>query len=41
MSTGDLLTFGLGRSDPRKVVGQALDLDKKPSELRLDVEADR
>lgn len=41
MNANDLLTLGLGLTEPWKVVGQALDLDKQPSELRLDVEADR
>lgn len=41
MNANDLLTLGLGLTEPWKVVGQALDLEKQPSELRLEVEADR
>jgi transposase len=41
MNANDLLTLGLGLTGPWKVVGQALDLEKQPSELRLEVEADR
>lgn len=41
MSACDVFTLGLGLSEPWKVVGQALDLEKKPSELRLEVEAER
>jgi hypothetical protein len=35
------MTLGLGLTAPWQVVGQQLDIEKKPSELRLDVEADR
>lgn len=41
MNSNNLLTLGLGLSDPWKVVGQVLDTEKKPTELRLDVEAER
>lgn len=36
-----LLTFGLGLTEPWRVGDQSLDLSKKPSELRLEVEAAR
>ena len=41
MNANDLLTLGLGLTAPWNVVGQVLDMDKKPSELRLDVDAER
>jgi len=41
MNVNDLLTLGLGLAEPWKVVGQTLDLEKQPSELRLEVEAER
>ena len=41
MNATDLLSLGLGLADPWKVVGQVLDVNKKPSELRLDIDADR
>lgn len=41
MNANDLLTLGLGLSEPWKVTDQTLDLEKQPSELRLEVEADR
>ena len=41
MNANDLLTLGLGLTAPWKVVEQSLDLEKKPSELRLDIQADR
>ena len=41
MNAGDLLTLGLGLSEPWRVVVQSLDLEKKPSELRLEIEAAR
>ena len=41
MNANDLLTLGLGLTAPWKVVGQTLDLEKQPGELRLEVEADR
>ena len=41
MYANDLLTLGLGLTAPWKVVGQVLDVNKKPSELRLDVEGAR
>ena len=41
MNANDLLTLGLGLSAPWQVVRQVLDMDTKPSELRLEVEAAR
>lgn len=41
MDANDLLTLGLGLVDPWMVVDQELDTEKKPSELRLQVAADR
>lgn len=41
MNATDLLTLGLGLSAPWRVVAQSLDLEKKPSELRLEIEAAR
>lgn len=41
MNANDLLTLGLGLTEPWKVVGQKLDVNRQPSELRLAVEADR
>lgn len=41
MNANDLLTLGLGLVDPWKVVDQALDLEKQPSELRLEIQAPR
>jgi transposase len=41
VNANDLLTLGLGLTEPWKVVGQVLDVNKQPSELRLDVEAGR
>lgn len=41
MKANDLLTLGLGLVEPWRVVGQELDVTKRPSELRLAVEAGR
>ena len=41
MDANDLLTLGIGLTEPWRVVGQSLDLAKKPSELRLEIEAAR
>ncbi|WP_031387705.1 ISL3 family transposase [Desulfonatronum thiodismutans] len=41
MNANDLLTLGLGLTAPWQVVAQKLDTGKQPSELRLEVEADR
>jgi hypothetical protein len=41
VNANDLLTLGLGLTEPWKVVGQKLDVNRWPSELRLAVEADR
>ena len=41
MDANDLLTLGLGLTDPWKVTGQVLDMETKPTELRLEVEAAR
>src|SRR3989339_2235388 len=41
MKANDLLTLGLGLVEPWRVVGQELDMTKRPSELRLAVEAGR
>jgi len=41
MNANNLLTLGLGLTDPWKVVNQELDVSKQPSELRLKVEAGR
>ena len=41
MNAYDLLTLGLGLRAPWKVVNQVLDVNKKPSELCLTVEAGR
>ena len=41
MNANDLLTLGLGLSEPWRVVGQKLDVDKTPSEIRIEVEAAR
>ncbi len=41
MNANELLTLGLGLAESWKVVGQELDTEGNPSELRLDVEADR
>ena len=41
MNANELLTLGLGLTEPWKVVGQELDTESNPSGLRLDVEADR
>lgn len=41
MNANDLLTLGLGLTAPWRVVGQELDVNRHPSELRLDVEAER
>jgi transposase len=41
MDANDLLTLGLGLTEPWKVVGQVLDIEKKPTELRLDIQAER
>ncbi len=41
MNANDLLTLGLGLTAPWKVVDQTLDLEKTPSELRLDIQAER
>jgi len=41
VNANDLLTLGLGLSEPWRVVGQKLDVDKTPSEIRIEVEAAR
>ncbi len=41
MNANELLTLGLGLTEPWKVVGQELDIEKQPSKLRLDIEAER
>lgn len=41
MDANDLLTLGLGLTDPWRVTGQVLDMETKPTELRLEVEAAR
>ena len=41
MDANDVLALGLGVRAPWKLVGQHLDRDKQPNELRLDVAADR
>ncbi|NCC26437.1 MAG: ISL3 family transposase [Deltaproteobacteria bacterium] len=41
MNANDLLTLGLGLTEPWQVVSQELDLHKQPSELRLEVDAGR
>lgn len=41
MNANELLTLGLGLTEPWKVVGQDLDTERKPTELHLAVEADR
>ena len=41
MNANDLLTLGLGLSEPWRVVGQTLDVGKTPSEIRIEVEAAR
>jgi transposase len=41
MDTKDVLALGLGIAPPWKLVGQRLDTDKRPNELRIELAADR
>jgi transposase len=41
MEPKDVFTLGLGLSAPWKLVGQRLDIEKRPNELHLEVVADR
>jgi transposase len=41
MDADDVLSLGLGVTPPWKLVGQRLDTDKRPNELRIEVAADR
>jgi transposase len=41
MEAKDVFTLGLGLSEPWKLAGQQLDVEKRPNELHLEVAADR
>ena len=41
MEAKDVFTLGLGLSEPWKLSGQRLDVEKRPNELHLEVIADR
>ena len=41
MNGNDIISLGLGLTEPWKIVGQILVTDKNPHELRLKIEADR
>ena len=41
MEAGDVFGLGLGLSEPWKLTGQRLDIEKRPHELHLEVVTDR